>query len=1189
MAEHEGLGSLQEHHFTNKVVKTFLNSNLSVILILLASILGFAALWLTPREEDPQIVVPLADIYVNFPGHSAGEVEQLIATPLEKILYQIDGVEFVYSMSREGQAIITVRYYVGEDRERSLVKLYKKVDENVDAVPTGVTGWVVKPVEIDDVPVTTLTLASQSADDMTLRRVAEELAQRLAGIQEVSRAYVVGGRPRVIQVLMDPDRMAGYHVSTLELQRAIQSTNVRQRAGDFRSGDRLIRVDAGEPFETAHQLRELVVGVFDGRPVFLKDVALVEDGPDESAGYVRHGWGPARGFTKDEYFPSTILGELERTTANSTENGGALPAVTIAVSKKKGSNAVWVADAVLRQAEELQQKIVPSEIEMIVTRNYGLTANEKVNGLLEGLAVAILIVVALLTIGLGGREALIVAVAVPVVFGLTLAADLMLGYTINRVTLFALILSLGLLVDDPIVDVENITRHFALRKKATRRIVLEAVAEIRPPLITATLAIIASFLPMFFITGMIGPYMRPMAFNVPVAMLMSMVVAFTITPWLAYHGLRHKYRAGAAASDFHHDPHDLDTVKTSALYKVFYPLMAPLLRSRLVACSFLLGMLVLTVGAMGLAAVRGVPLKMLPFDNKNELLLVLDFDRGTTLERSDAGVREIEAYLAGVPEVADYTSYVGFGSPMDFNGLVRHYYLRQGDHVADIRIDLAGKKNRSLQSHAIGLRMRNDLQEIADRHHARMKLVETPPGPPVIASVVAEIYGQPDDRYEDLLLAADTVRARLAVESGVVDVDDGREAAQEKLIFVTDTEKAALSGISADQIASTLQAVLGGATVGLMRNDAERNPLRIRLRVPVDQRTNAADLARVRVKGDKGQLVQLAELGHWDTSHVDQMIYHKNLQRVAYVFAETAGRPPADVVVDVFSDKTDNVKTPLDAKHVGNGWLADVAARPVADRTFLSNGGGIAWALPRGFMVDFAGEGEWRITLDVFRDLGLAFGAAMVAIYILLVAQMGSFVIPLVVMLAIPLTILGVMPGFWLLNVLSAHDVGGYLDPVYFTATGMIGMIALSGIVTRDSIILVDFIHLSLARGRSLFDAIMESRVVRLRPILLTASAAMLGAVPIIIDPIFSGLAWTLIFGLFASTLFTLFVIPVAYWLLYANTPGHGMPVSEMDQEEKPAVAAKPDVSSRHDESANGKVNHWPRSANIEIALVLDE
>jgi multidrug efflux pump subunit AcrB len=1138
-----------ENHMTDKIVKIFLNSNLSLILILLATILGFAALWLTPREEDPQIVVPLADIYVNFPGHSSAEVEQLIATPLERILYQIDGVEFVYSMSREGQAIITVRFYVGQDRERSLVKLYKKIDENVDAVPSGVTGWVVKPVEIDDVPVATLTLASQSADDMKLRRVAEELTQRLASIQEVSRANVVGGRPRVVQVLMDTDRMSGYHVSPLELQRAIQVTNVRQMAGDLRTGDRLIRVDAGEPFQDARQLQDLVVGVFDGRPVFLKDVARVEDGPDEIANYIRHGWGPASGFTKDEYFPSTIMGELEHGAGRSAENSGAQPAVTIAVAKKKGSNAVRVADAVLKKAEELQGKLVPSDIAIIVTRNYGLTANDKVNGLLEGLVVAIFIVVALLTIGLGWREALIVAVAVPVVFGLTLAANLMLGYTINRVTLFALILSLGLLVDDPIVDVENIARHFALRKKATRRIVLEAVAEIRPPLITATLAIIFSFLPMFFITGMIGPYMRPMAFNVPVAMLMSMLVAFTITPWLAYHGLRHKYSAGDIADNSHHDLHDLDAIKQSALYKLFYPLMAPLLRSRLVAWSFLAGMLLLTAGAIGLAVVRSVPLKMLPFDNKNELLLVLDFDRGTTLERSDAGVREIEAYLASVPEVADYTSYVGSASPMDFNGLVRHYYLRQGDHLADIRINLVGKKNRDLQSHAIGLRMRKHLQDIADRHNARMKIVETPPGPPVIASVVAEVYGQPDDSYEDLLLAADTVRARLAIEPGVVDIDDGREKEQEKLTFITDTEKAALSGLSADLIASTLQAVLGGTTVGLFRNDTERNPLRIQLRVPLEQRTSAADLAQVRVKGEKGQLVQLSEVGSWDRARVDQVIYHKNLQRVAYVFADAAGRPPADIVVDVLSDQTRSAKTPINAKCVGKGWLDPVDPRPVANRTFLSRGSGVAWALPMGFTVDFAGEGEWRITLDVFRDLGLAFGAAMVAIYILLVAQMRSFVIPVVVMLAIPLTILGVMPGFWLLNLLSSHTVGGYLDPIYFTATGMIGMIALSGIVTRDSIILVDFIHLSLARGRSLFDAIMESRVVRLRPILLTAIAAMLGAVPIIIDPIFSGLAWTLIFGLFASTLFTLFVIPVAYWLLYANTPGYGLDISELGQE----------------------------------------
>lgn len=1144
MTEHADHAAAPEHNFTNRIVKVFLESNLSLILILLATVVGLAALGLTPREEDPQIIVPLADVYVNFPGHSAAEVEQLVTTPLEKILYQIDGVEYVYSMSRENQAIITVRYYVGEDRERSLVKLSKKLAENVDLVPPGVSGWVVKPVEIDDVPIVTLTLTSRSSDDTSLRRVAEEVTQRLAGVQDVSRAYVVGGRPRVMQVLMDPDRMAAYHVSPLELQRAIQGANVRQTAGDFRSQDRLIRVEAGAAFQNARQIGDLVLGVFDGHPVFLKDVAAVEDGPEEVESYVRHGWGPARGFTKHESFPGTVLGATSTAEAPSASDPSSQPAVTIAIAKKKGANAVWVANVVLRQAEALRGTIVPSDMDLVLTRNYGLTANEKVNELVEGLAVAILIVVALLTLGLGWREALIVAVAVPVVFGLTLAVNLMLGFTINRVTLFALILSLGLLVDDPIVDVENIVRHFALRQKATRRIVLEAVAEIRPPLITATLAVIVSFLPMFFITGMMGPYMRPMALNVPVTMLMSMLVAFTITPWMAYHVLRHKYSAGDAGAHAEHEAPDLETLKQSRLYKIFYPMMAPLLNSRLVAWAFLIGMALLTIAAMGLAAVRSVPLKMLPFDNKNELLLVLDFDEGTTLERSDAAVRDFEAYLAGVPEVADYTAYVGLASPMDFNGLVRHYYLRQGDDVAEVRINLAGKKNRELQSHAIGLRMRNELQSLADRHQARLKLVETPPGPPVIASVVAEVYGQPDHRYEDLLLGADAVRARLAVEPGVVDVDDVREAARQKLTFVTDKEKAALNGLTTAQIAGTLQAVLDSGTVGLVRSETERNPLRIELRLPVERRTSAADLAKIQVKGDQGQLVSIAELGRWDTTRVDQMIYHKNLQRVAYVFAETAGRPPADVVVDILADKTPVANG---APRVGNGWVAEATPRPVGQRTFVSNGSGIAWGLPTGLTVDFAGEGEWKITLDVFRDLGLAFAAAMIAIYVLLVAQMGSFTVPLIVMLAIPLTILGVMPGFWLLNSLNAQHVGGFLDPVYFTATGMIGMIALSGIVTRDSIILVDFIHLSLARGRSLFDAIMESRVVRLRPILLTAAAAMLGAVPIIIDPIFSGLAWSLIFGLFASTLFTLFVIPVVYSLLYANKPGHGLPQSTMD------------------------------------------
>ncbi len=1160
MTEHPASPVHHEHHFLNQLVKVFLDSNLSLILILLATVVGLGALGVTPREEDPQIIVPMADVFVQFPGHNAEEVEQLVTTPLERMLYQIDGVEYVYSMTQADQAVITVRYYVGEDRERSLVKLYKKLDENIDVVPPGVTGWVVKPVEIDDVPIVTLTLTSASSDDMTLRRVADELTLRLASVPNVSRAYVVGGRPRVVQVLMDPDRMAAHNVSPLELQRALQAANVRLTAGDFRNRDQVVRVEAGEPFSTARQLATLVVGVFDEHPVRLQDVADIEDGPDEAAAYVRHGWGPARGFTHIGGFPSSLIGPRRTPSGDDPPDAASAvsqPAVTIAIAKKKGSNAVRVAHAILAEAEQLHETLVPDDMDLVLTRNYGLTADEKVNELVEALIVAILLVVTLLAFGLGWREALIVGTAVPVVFGLTLAVNLLLGYTINRVTLFALILSLGLLVDDPIVDVENITRHFVLRKNATRRIVLEAVAEIRPPMVAATLAVIVSFLPMFFITGMMGPYMGPMALNVPVTMLMSILVALTITPWMAYHVLRRAYGSGAAPAHAVPDEQDaeyLESLKHSPLYRFFYPLMAPLLHSRVVAWGFLLTMGLLTIAAMGLGAVRSVPLKMLPFDNKNELLLVLDLDEGTTVERTDAAVRDFETYLCSVPEVTDFTSYAGTASPMDFNGMVRHYYLRQGDNVAEIRINLAGKKNRKLQSHAIGLRMRSDLQTIADRHRVRLKLVESPPGPPVIASVVAEIYGQPDHQYEDYLAAADIVRTRLGREPGVVDVDDTREAPQLKQTFVTDKEKAALNGVSTDQIAQTLRTLLPGEAVGTIRSDTERNPLRIELRLPVPLRASTADLTRVQVKGAGGQLVSLAELGHWETGRVDQMIYHKNLQRVAYVFAETAGRPPADVVMDVVADRQaagasgdSNRREGLDP--IADGWVADVAPRPLDQRTFLSNGGGIGWRLPGGFRVDFAGEGEWKITLDVFRDLGLAFAAALVAIYVLLVAQTGSFAIPVVVMLAIPLTVLGVMPGFWLLNALDAHQVGGYLDPIYFTATGMVGMIGLSGIVTRDSIILVDFIHLSLARGRSLFDAIMESRVVRLRPILLTTVTAMLGAVPIIIDPIFSGLAWSLIFGLLASTLFTLFVIPVTYWLIYANKPGHGLPISAMDQE----------------------------------------
>jgi multidrug efflux pump subunit AcrB len=1120
----------------SQLVRVFLESNLSIILIVVALVAGAAALFVTPREEDPQIVVPLADVFVEFPGHSAAEVEQLVTTPLERILYQIDGVEYVYSMSQADRAVVTVRFYVGQDRERSLVKLFAKLGEHGDRIAPGVAGWVMKPVEIDDVPVVTLAVEHREpgGDPHALRRVAEELVERLAVLPNVSRAAVIGGAPRVVRVEPTVERMAAYGVDPATVARAIGVSGAVLPAGVFTRDDETVAVEAGHAIGSARDLAEIVVGVYDGRPVRLADVAEISDGPDEITDYVRHGWGPARRFAEHEGAPGTLIaaghgGEPEPQAA--VDGAASQPAVTIAISKQRGSNAVRVAADVIARAEAMAREVLPADMELVITRNAGLTADEKVNELVEALAVALVIVVALLTVAMGWREAFVVAVAVPVVFGLTLVVNMLAGYTINRVTLFALILALGMLVDDPIVDVENIARHFEERKRATRGIVLDAVAEIRPPLISATLAVIVSFLPLFAITGMMGPYMSPMALGVPVAMAMSMLVAFTITPWLAYHVLGGKYRRGSAAGAGElaagevpsEGLYDHAAVQQTLLYRIFRPLMLPLIRSRTIGYGFLLLTALATVAAAGMGALRMVPLKMLPFDNKNELLLLVDMEEGTSLERTRAVVARLEAAVAAEPEVIDFTSHTGIAGPIDFNGLVRHYGLRSRPHEAEIRVNLVGKKHRRLQSHGLGLRMRDELERIGREAGALVRIVELPPGPPVLASIVAEVRGGPDASYAEILDAADLVAARMRREPAVVEVDTTREAPQRKLVFEVDQEKAALAGVSAADVAAVVRTALDGDRSRTLVVEGERNPLRIVVRLPEAQRSAAGDLLQLAVRSPAGVGVPLAEIGRFTESRVDQTIHHKNLERLAYVTAECTSRPPAECVVDILADQ--------DAKAPGAGGevpleLADVAA------TYLRPGSGIPWSVPPGFAVSFAGEGEWKITLDVFRDLGIAFGAALAMIYVILVAQTGSFTIPLVVMLAIPLTLLGVMPGFWLLDRFAGSIVGGHADPVYFTATAMIGMIALAGIVTRDSIILVDFIELAMKHGRSLTDAILESRVVRLRPILLTAGTAMLSALPITLDPIFAGLGWSLIFGLVASTLFTLFVIPISYRLL---------------------------------------------------------
>jgi len=1069
------------HHWMTRIVEAFLEGNLSVLLILISLIAGSVALLVTPREEDPQIVVPIADVLVNMPGASAREVERQVATRLEKLLYQIDGVEYVYSTSFPSQAIVTVRFYVGEDRERSWVKLHNKIQANVDQVPPGVTGWVIKPVEIDDVPIVNLTLYSDRYDDYALRRMAEELEIRLQGVKNAGRTYINGGRPRQVRVRLSPQLMASRGVSIQDMQRAIQGANVTLPAGNLVDNNEETRLDAGRFLASSSQVANLVVGVQDGRPVYLQEVASIEDGPAEPETYTSIAFG-ARAYSSMD--PAAMQNGALRNGIQRFQN---YPAVTVAVAKRKGTNAVWVSEEILKEAERFAREVLPEGVHLRTTRDYGRTADEKVNDLVEALLVAIAIVVILLAYTLGWREGIIIALAVPVTFSFTLLINLLLGYTINRVTLFAMILSLGLVVDDPIVDVENIHRHFSMRKEPPKPAVVRAVNEVRPPIILATLAVIISFVPMFFITGMMGPYMAPMALNVPVAMLMSLLVAFTITPWLSLHMLKGEYNRP------HEKPFSLEE---TPLFKVYSRIMTPLIDSRRLRWG-ILGLMVVLLGfAVWLVVSHRVPLKMLPFDNKNELQVVVDMPEGTTLETTDAVTNALADYLVRIPEVTDVSTYVGTSSPMDFNGMVRHYYLRRGAHVADIRVNFADKKQRAHQSHALGLRLRNDLHRIASHYDANIKIVEAPPGPPVIATLVAEVYGRIGQPYEELVQAATRVRQHMETTHGVVDVDDVLVAPKKKVIFRVDRAKAMLSGISDRQIAETIQGAVVGAAPGSLRLDNEVNPVFIKLRFVREDRAQKADLEQLMIKGANGEGVYLTDLGTFDDGIIDQPIYHKNLQPVVYVFGETAGLPPPDAVLAL----SDEVRKDPQLKE---------------------------------FDVIWSGEGEWDITLRVFRDLGIAFGIAVLGIYILLLYQTQSYLLPAIQLIALPLSVIGILPGFWLLNVITGHPVGGWENPVYFTATAMIGMIALAGIATRNSILLIEFVEVQKSKGEPLVKSLIEAGALRTRPIFLTSFAAMLAAWPITLDPIFSGLAWALIFGIAVSTFFTLIVVPVVYYMAY--------------------------------------------------------
>lgn len=1057
-------GSNEPQGLIPSIVRTFLTGPLSILLITFAALAGMMAIQLTPREEEPQIVVPMVDIYVNFPGHNPREVEELVTRPLEKLMWQIDGVEHVYSMSRRDQAMVTVRFYVGQDRERAMVKIRDKVEGNQDKVPPGVTNWLIKPVEIDDVPIVTLTLTSPEASASDLRRIAEEAEARLAGVRNVFRSEIYGGYRREVRIEADSNRMTAYGVCFQDIIMAVSGNNQIADSGRIVQNGNSLRLLAGSVIAGVDEIKKLPVKAIDGKAIYIEDLADVTDTVQEPDWYHHSIYGPA---------------------AVQNEVGARAPAVTIAFSKKKGTNAVDVAAEIIAEAQKLRGRVIPENIDMIVTRNYGQTANDKVNDLLSSMFFAILTVVGLMAFTMGWRAAAVVGLSVPVSFALALFTNLIFGYTINRVTLFALILSLGLVVDDPITNVDNIQRHLQMGKEPPQQAALSGVMEVIVPVIMSTLAIIVSFTPMFFITGMMGPYMGPMAINVPLTVTFSTLCALTFVPWVAFKLLKGSDAVQGGGTD--------DGVP-GWVRKFYHWLISPFLKGR---NAVILGIVVMLMmlGSGLLMVFRQIPLKMLPFDNKDELQLVLDMPEGTSLEGTDRAVRELEQYLARVNEVKSVQSYVGIAAPIDFNGLVRHYNLRQMPHQADIRINLAEKLKRTQQSHAIALRLRNDLTAIAEKYGAVLSIVEVPPGPPVFSTLTVEVYGDENKSYEEILKGAEYLQQQLKEEDGVhiAQIDNMNEAPHDRIKFVPDVKKAAMHGLAAASIQQLLMQAVRGRSMGIAHVANEREAVTINLRLPLSERNQLENLRNLMLRDRMGNLVPLGELGDFVEEPEEQVIQHKNLRPVVFVTAECVGRAPGEIIFDMYMRLRKNPP-------------------------------------PSGIFYEWAGEGEWEITIRVFRDLGIAFGIAMIGIYLLLAVQMNNFIMPLLVMSAIPLTIVGIAPGFWLLNIVTAKMVGGYLDPVFFTATGMIGMIALGGIVIRNSVVLIEFIQDSIKQGMPLEQAIKESGAVRFRPIILTAATTLLGAWPITLDPIFSGLAWSLIFGLIASTFFTLIVVPTIFY-----------------------------------------------------------
>jgi multidrug efflux pump subunit AcrB len=1070
---------------SGRIARFFLTSQLTPLIALIAALLGLFAILITPREEEPQINVTMANVFIPFPGASAKDVETLVATPAEQVLSQIAGIEHIYSVSKPGMAVLTVQYLVGQDRTQALVRLYDTIQANRDWVSPelGVGEPIIKPLGIDDVPIVTVTLwtRDETRGAYELEQVAhaaEIELKRIAGTREVS---TIGGPGRAVRVMMDPDRMAAFGVSAQDIRNALQVSNAAQPSGTLVSNNQEILVQTGTFLAGAEDVRQLVVGVTQGRPVYMNDVTTVVAGPDQPAQYVWHSPG-AGGATSSGY--------------GKADNGQIYPAVTLAISKKPGENAVDVAEKVIARVNALHNSVLPEGIETSITRNYGATADDKAKKLIQKLIFATASVVLLVLFAIGKREALIVGAAVLLTLAATLFASWAWGFTLNRVSLFALIFSIGILVDDAIVVVENIHRRMGLDHDGLEAIIPRAVDEVGGPTILATLTVIAALLPMAFVSGLMGPYMSPIPINASIGMLISLAIAFIITPWLALKLIR---------QTAHHAP-DGDT----RLAALFRSRLTPFLRGldgRNSRRKLWLGIGIAILISVMLPVFKLVILKMLPFDNKSEFQVVVDMPAGTPLEKTAQVLSEMGTAIAQVPEVADYQAYAGTAAPINFNGLVRQYYLRDGPEVGDLQVNLLDKHERERKSHEIAQAIRPVIEAIAQNHGADIKVVEVPPGPPVMSPIVAEIYG-PD--YDTQIQVAKQVRTVFEQSEGIVAIDDTVEDDAPRVVLRVLQRKAAIAGVAQEDIVAAMKMGLSGENVTPIHGSGAKYEIPVRITLPPERLAEIGELLKLRVRGNDGNLVPLSELVEVMPGTREKSIYHKDLLPVVFVVGDTGGK--LDSPLYGLFEMRDKLK---DKVLTQGGTLSEY---------FISQPGD-PYA---GFSLKW--DGEWQVTYETFRDMGLAYAFGLMLIYILVVAQFKSYLTPLIIMAPIPLTLIGVMPGHALLG-------------TQFTATSMIGMIALAGIIVRNSILLVDFINEQVRAGMNFQEAVIQAGATRAKPIVLTGLAAMMGAFFILDDPIFSGLAVSLIFGIFVSTLLTLVVIPVLYYA--ANFQKYSSPNQE--------------------------------------------